>query len=180
MKLSLFTKIGMAAVGVLFLAWLTLTLLNRNGSDRTGPAVVDEKHCPRCGRELPKWAWGTDQCPYCQLEDRAGGPASGSPRPRFRSGVSSPVIPTLLIVTFAGLLTVHLVMLVRSRVVTKTEEVLYHLSCPKCSRKLRYRASQAGKLGQCPVCRRPVIFPRAADGRAPGGWARMRRWLRMA
>jgi uncharacterized Zn finger protein (UPF0148 family) len=180
MKLSLFTKIGMAAVGVLFLAWLVLWLMTGNASDKTGPAVVDEKHCPRCGRELPKWAWGTDQCPYCQLEESAQKAGTGTARPKFRSRASSPVIPTLLIVTFAGLLTVHLVLLVRTRVGTKTEEVLYHLSCPKCGRKLRYRLSQAGRLGQCPVCRRPVIFPRDAGASAPGGWAKMRRWLRLA
>jgi predicted RNA-binding Zn-ribbon protein involved in translation (DUF1610 family) len=179
MKLSRFTKIGMAAVGVLFLAWLALTLLSGNVTQKSGPAVADEKHCPRCGRELPRWAWGTDQCPYCQLEEKDGGAASGSPRPRFRSAAPSAVIPTLLVVAFAALLTVHLVMLVRTRVVVKTEEVLYHLNCPKCGRKLRYRVSQAGRLGQCPLCRRPVIFPRV-EGPAPSGWAKMRRWLRMA
>jgi hypothetical protein len=176
MKLSLFTKIGMAAVGVLFLAWLVLMLVTSNQSTRTGPAATDDKHCPRCGRELPRWAWGTDQCPYCELEEKDG----SRPKPAARSAAASPVIPTVLVVTFVALLTVHLVMAVRTRVVPRKAEVLYHLNCPKCGRKLRYRLGQAGRLGQCPLCRRPVVFPRPPAGAGSGGWGKVRRWLKMA
>jgi uncharacterized Zn finger protein (UPF0148 family) len=174
MKLSLFTKVGMAAVGVLLLAWLVLMFVSGSGSTKTGPAVTDEKHCPRCGRELPRWAWGTDQCPYCQLEERSGAPLKQT----GRSPASSPVVPTVLVATFAALLAVHLVMVIRTRVVPKAEEILYHLSCPKCGRKLRYRPPQVGRVGKCPVCHRPVIFPRPPEEAAPGGWMNVRRWLK--
>jgi hypothetical protein len=177
MKLSRFTKIGMAAVGLLFLVWLVILLATRETPSKTGPAGADERHCPVCGRELPRAYWGTGECPYCQMEAaEQGRPA----RAVARGVVWSPVIPSLLVVVFVALLTINLVVGARSRVVKSTVEVLYHLNCPKCGRKLRYRAAQVGRLGKCPLCRRPIIFPQPAEGPSPGGWAKVRRWLKLA
>jgi hypothetical protein len=39
------------------------------------------------------------------------------------------------------------------------QEPLYHFNCPKCNRRLRYRARQAGNPGMCPRCRDRWTFP---------------------
>ena len=39
------------------------------------------------------------------------------------------------------------------------EEPYYHFQCPKCQRKLRFRAHKAGHQGMCPRCRTPCTFP---------------------
>lgn len=39
------------------------------------------------------------------------------------------------------------------------EDPVFHLRCPKCRRRLRYRARQAGRTGMCPQCRTRITFP---------------------
>ena len=54
---------------------------------------------------------------------------------------------------------------VRSR--APREDVLCHYRCPNCDKKLRYRASRAGKPAVCPACRVSSTLPPAPEG--PGG-----------
>ena len=162
MKLTRVTTIGMIALGVLFLAWLVLTLAFSDTPSRTAPAATDDRHCPRCGRELPRGA-GPDDCPYCQMEAASQGKTLkplGSRRP------ISPTIPVTIGTVFCILLGIHVYLAVRSRLGQKPE-VLYHLRCPKCERKIRYRASQAGRFAQCPLCKKPLIFPKLPE--SPSG-----------
>jgi hypothetical protein len=39
------------------------------------------------------------------------------------------------------------------------EEPDYHFQCPKCRRRLRYKAKQVGRKGQCPQCGETLTFP---------------------
>jgi hypothetical protein len=39
------------------------------------------------------------------------------------------------------------------------EEPLQHFKCPSCRRKLRYRRTQAGHKGMCPMCKQHLTFP---------------------
>lgn len=39
------------------------------------------------------------------------------------------------------------------------EEEVYHFNCPKCKRRFRFRARQAGHKGECPRCREQFVFP---------------------
>jgi hypothetical protein len=41
----------------------------------------------------------------------------------------------------------------------KKEEPVFHFNCPKCRRRLRYRAGQIGHAGQCPQCKSALTFP---------------------
>jgi len=43
------------------------------------------------------------------------------------------------------------------------EEPTYPLFCGQCHRKMRFRKSQAGRLGLCPSCRRPIAFPKLPE-----------------
>jgi hypothetical protein len=43
------------------------------------------------------------------------------------------------------------------------EEPVCNFDCPHCGRKLRYRGQKAGKAGMCPLCREPLIYPRAPN-----------------
>ncbi len=40
------------------------------------------------------------------------------------------------------------------------QEDFLTMRCPNCQRKLKYRESQQGNLGQCPLCKKPLMFPR--------------------
>ncbi len=39
------------------------------------------------------------------------------------------------------------------------EEDYLTVRCAQCSRKLKYRESQQGNFGQCPLCKKPLRFP---------------------
>src|SRR5262249_8478112 len=136
-------------------AWVILTLTTSE-EEKTGPAQVKEGYCPDCGRPLPKSAQVSGECPYCAIE------VSHGERPkRIRSSLAtSPVIPIVLVCLFCVLLSIHLSLFVRARAGRTGEEVLYYYNCPKCNRKLRYRNHQIGRVSQCPICRRPLAFPR--------------------
>ena len=41
------------------------------------------------------------------------------------------------------------------------EEVVLYFNCRACGRKLKYRPHQAGHKGQCPSCRKDLVFPKA-------------------
>jgi transcription initiation factor IIE alpha subunit len=43
------------------------------------------------------------------------------------------------------------------------EELTYHFRCPKCHRRLRYQARQAGHKGQCSNCGNEVTFPHSSQ-----------------
>jgi hypothetical protein len=171
MKTSLLTKVGMAAVGVLLLGWLGLTLFTGSESTQSGPAELDDKHCPVCGRELPRGAQATGVCPYCELEK---GPGAGNLAAAKRRGgaavAGSPVVPAALIALFGVLLTAHVVFLVRGRLAREREVPRHVMHCAKCGRKLSYRDSQVGRFGRCPICHRPIIFPRPESEAPRGGW----------
>jgi DNA-directed RNA polymerase subunit RPC12/RpoP len=163
MKQSRLTRIGMVAVGVLLLAWIVLTLAS-GGETKTAPARSDGKTCPECGRPLPSSAQLEGVCPYCRMEK---GPEAAKLDRGKKSLATSPVIPVVLVCLFLVLLSIHLGVTVRGRLGKAVEEELYYYRCPKCGRKLRYRTSQVGRSSQCPICRRPLTFPRPPEEPTP-------------
>ena len=170
MKGSRITKFGMAAAGLMLLGWLVLSLVLSAESTKSKPAVTDDKHCPVCGLELPRYAIG-GECPYCKLEGNADGQKK---KQASQSPLASPVIPTVLCGTLCTLLVIHLVLITRSRL--RKEEVCCHMHCPKCGRRLRYRRSQIGRPGRCPLCARPLLFPKPAQ-EAAGRWGKIRQLI---
>jgi DNA-directed RNA polymerase subunit RPC12/RpoP len=173
---SRLTRVGMVAVGILLLAWVVLTLTS-GGETKTAPAPSDGKTCPQCGRPLPSSARLAGECPYCRIEK---GPEAAKLNRDKRSLATSPVIPVVLVCLFLVLLSVHLSITVRGRLGKTVAEVLYYYRCPKCGRKLRYRPSQIGRSSQCPICRRPLAFPRPPEAPPePAFRALVRRFLRL-
>jgi ssDNA-binding Zn-finger/Zn-ribbon topoisomerase 1 len=156
MSNSRWLKIGMGVVALLFLAWGGF-MLATEGSKKTAPVRVEANKCPDCGRSLPKGAQVARECPYCKLDPNAKKKKWGSQPGR------SPVIPAVLGGLFVVLLAVHLGVIFRKRLGAQGEEVLYYWNCPKCQRKLRYRERQVGQASLCPLCRRPLVFPRPEE-----------------
>jgi hypothetical protein len=178
MRSSRFTRIGMVAVGVLLLVWVVVLFATRE-TTRTGPAKVDRTRCPDCGKPLPPGAQLTGECPYCLIE-HGKEEMEARRRQRQMSGLMSPVIPVILIGVFCVLLAVHLTLGVRARLTPREEEGLHHYHCPRCGRKLRYRDRQIGQASLCPMCRRPLIFPRPLEQpKEPGYRTVARRLLRL-
>jgi hypothetical protein len=69
------------------------------------------------------------------------------------------LIVVAVVVVAAG---VGVFLVMRSR--APKEEPLQHFKCPNCRRKLRYRPSQAGHKGMCPLCKQHIVFPAVAQG----------------
>jgi hypothetical protein len=172
MKFTRFSKIGMAALATMLVAWLVLTFAF--GPSDPNQVVFDGVHCTVCGRELPR---GTDpkDCPYCALEkrhlERTGQAAPGGRNVKL----TFPIIAGSL---FFLLLAANIFAFLRNRKVQEKDEVYFHLQCPRCSRRIRFRKSQFGKAALCPLCKRPIVFPRIELAQSP--WKKMKRWLRLA
>jgi hypothetical protein len=174
MKLSRnYTLIGMGVVGAGIVVWVVVMLVLESGGKKTA-AVADANHCPVCGKELPPAYQGTGECPYC-----AANKAAGKATVQTSKGVSrNLVVPGILGGLFAILLGTHVALLIRNRKIAAAPEELYYFQCPKCKRKMRFREKQAGRLGACPLCRRPIVFPRL--DKPENGWIKMKRWLGIA
>jgi hypothetical protein len=176
MKLSLIMKVGMAAVGAVFLVWVGVMIFAGSGSSKT-EAVKDDQHCPVCGRELPPAYVGSGKCPYCQAREARGEKVAKPPGPPLTRSLA---VPAVLVGLFCGLLITNVVMFFRARTARRAAEASFHLKCPKCMRKIRYRESQIGRLACCPLCRRPIVFPRPAGWEPPvSRWVKMKRWLKI-
>ena len=173
-KLSRFTKFGMAGLGALFLAWLGLVLFADTESKRTEAIVKDEQSCPTCGRPLTRAAIENNVCPYCLLEQ---GPDKAKIR-KPSSFAASKGVPIAIVCIFALLLVANIALSMRGRFSRGKEETFFHYKCPKCSRRLRYRQRQIGRLARCPLCERPIVFPRPTN-MPETRWKRFRRWLHL-
>jgi predicted Zn-ribbon and HTH transcriptional regulator len=168
MKLSRVTKIGMVTVSGLLLVWVALIVFSSTSSTKTGPAQVDPTRCPECGSKYNK----AGECPRCMAEE--GVEAYRAKRAKKDGFASSPVIPTVLGCLLFLLLATHIGINVRARKKNKKEEVYYHVRCSKCGRKLRYRETQIERLGRCPLCQKPLRFPR------PPEKPKVSRWVKIA
>jgi hypothetical protein len=160
MKLTRMTWIALAALGVCLLAWLALALLSSSADTKSGPAAVDDRHCPECGRELPRTVRDSGgDCPFCKAEGKTVNVAQ---KRAGKSVLRGPAIPTVLVGAVIALLLVHVFFLLRNRARDRHEEVLYYTNCRKCQRKLRYRERQIGQLAKCPLCHTLIRFPQPA------------------
>jgi ribosomal protein L37AE/L43A len=158
MKMTRWTKVGMAALGAGLVVWVALMLLS-GGDTKLAPGKSDdEKHCPECGRELPRRIQEAGgECPFCKMEGKTVLVGRGAPKNSVWRG---PAIPIAIASAFGLLLVVNLVFVVRNRRAANKEEELYYVNCRKCRRRLRYRERQAGQVAKCPACRAMILFPK--------------------
>lgn len=68
----------------------------------------------------------------------------------------------IVIVAIVALLAAAIGVVVYLRRRPAEDEEDLHFQCPSCSRRLRYRAKQAGHQGACPRCRETFVFPGTA------------------
>jgi hypothetical protein len=119
-------------------------------------------HCPQCGKERPYDARLLEEgCLLCGPQQRlvpTGQPVAQS------GGLPSPF--TRLLAPILCELTVLLAVILyvartrtSERAAGKSAEEYFHMRCTRCSRKLRYASRKAGQPGQCPGCKRPLVFP---------------------
>ena len=168
MKFSRATKIGLAAVGGLLLLW-GVVMLFLSGPTKRGPAFVDTTHCPDCGSLLNKQG----ECPKCMATE--GQDAYRTKRAN-KGAASSNAIPITLGALFGLLLLTHIGINLRAYYARRGEEsdVYYHVRCTKCGRKLRYREKQIEHLGRCPMCQKPIRFPKPPEAARTNHWAKIR------
>ena len=145
-------KLAVGAIAVLLAVWCAVELMGP--PKKVGPAKADPNACPECGGQLTK---GGD-CVSCMRELGAD-----EYRARKKARAEAPpggnAIPFVLAGLLFVLIATHFGLLVYRRSRQNKEEILYYYHCPKCHRKLRYRDTQIGKSSQCPLCKRPFIFP---------------------
>jgi hypothetical protein len=173
-KLSNFTKIGLSVLGGAFVIWLVVTLAFSGSTKRIASAPTDDKHCPTCGRELPRGG-AARECPYCYIEYKQSGGKSGT----LGTRTSSPVVPIIIVSLIVLLLGANIFVNVRTRMKEREDETYFVYQCAKCSRRIRYREAQFRKPALCPLCKRPFVFPQPYDPHL-GRWVRMKRWLKLA
>ncbi len=120
-------------------------------------------HCAHCGRETRYEAKRAAlDCPICGAKgpqvvtEESLKKTGGGQGPVWR------IVPAVLIELTVLAAVVYGYTVFRTRK-AGGEEPTYPLFCPQCHRKLRYRKSQGGRLGKCPSCRRPLVFPRAPE-----------------
>jgi hypothetical protein len=161
MKMTRWTKVGMAVLIVSLVLWGVL-MLSTPDATRTDAAVAEEGHCPQCGQELPKAARAAGaECPYCKAMGRGqeSGPRGGAAVLRGDN------VPIVLGCALGALVVTHVVLLLRQRAAARYGEVLYYTNCRKCARRIRYRERQAGHFARCPVCQTVLVFPKVESSR---------------
>jgi hypothetical protein len=166
MKLSRATKIGMAAVGGLLLLWGVLMIFIGTSSTRIESGKVDLTHCPDCGSALNK----AGECPRCIAEL---GLEAYREKHTDKGFASSAVIPIALGCLLGLLLATHVGLNLWAYKKGKRPEVYYYVRCTKCGRKLRYRDTQVERLGKCPLCQKPMRFPRPPEKPRPNRWVKI-------
>jgi hypothetical protein len=154
---------GMAVLLLLAGGWYLLSPADGNPEDN-GEPPVRTWHCPKCGLEMPCPPGQEDTetfCPHCihekvalEVVTRARGPGAVLPDgpTRMVLGVGAGVL-----VLLAG----ALLALDRARKArqARKEEPVHRCRCPGCSRRLRYRQSQAGCTTICPDCNTSLTLP---------------------
>ncbi len=139
--------VGMVAVALGLLVYSSVVTRDRIGAGRP----TDDTHCPDCGRELPRNAGG--DCPFCKMLEAKGGAAPGSGTAARRLTRTDYVLFFLIVFLAGG----GGYLIFRSRDFKnrrkKREEPPFYTRCPQCKRKIRYVASQVGRIVLCPACR---------------------------
>lgn len=157
MKKSNVTKIGIAVTGALLLGWIVLEMMSSGPTKVGASKPVDETVCPDCGAKLPKPGGDCLEC-----IGNMGQEAYRAKKEKARGG-NGAIVLYVLVSLLVVLIAVHIGFVVHGRKGKTKEEILFYYWCGKCGRKLRYRESQIGKASQCPICKRPFMFPKPAE-----------------
>jgi hypothetical protein len=166
MKLSRSHQLILGAAGLVLLLVIGLIVFATSGSTKIAK-VADPNVCEFCGRLLP----ASKECLTCIGE--MGRDAYEAKRER-KYWYNSPLIATVVISLLCVLVLSHISILLWRHRGRQKAEVYYHTRCKKCGRKLRYRESQANRLGKCPLCQKPLIFPKPPEAPKVSRWVKIR------
>jgi hypothetical protein len=167
LKISKAQKYSLGGIGLVLLATVALLIFSASGEKKTGP-VADPTVCEYCGNKLNK----SGECPKCIAEM---GLKPYQAKRESKNWYNSPVVAYTIISLLALLVVIHLGLTLWKWFQRKRESTLnLTLRCFKCGRKLRYRSSQIGHMGKCPLCLTPMRFPEPIDMPRPTLWARVR------
>jgi len=130
-------------------------------------------HCSKCGQEMPYEVRRFEQdCVFCSEK----GPLVATKESLKKTGLPpSPfvqMIPALLIEVTLLAGAVYWYASRRKKILPEEEELIFE--CGGCRRKLGYKVSKIGQMGQCPRCKRRFIFPEMApeENEPPSPWWR--------
>jgi predicted amidophosphoribosyltransferase len=166
MKLSRAAKYSIAGIGSVLLLCLGLIIFATSGSKKIGP-VVDPNLCEYCGNKLNK----SRECAKCMAEM---GAEKYRAKRESKEWYNSPVIASIVIGSLCLLAAIHIGLVMSKYLGRKKADVYYHTRCPKCGRKLRYRDSLIEHLGKCPLCQKPIRFPKPVVPPKPTVWSKVR------
>jgi hypothetical protein len=149
----------LGGLAFLVVSWIAWSMFYSEENER----VVDDEHCPECGKELPKQFQGTGECPYCALQKPPEDRPKKSRREYIRGFDFDNVNTRKGVMALGGTLGfivfLSLLIFVIKRWRRGGREAFLNFRCPYCNRKLRYKTSQIGRTGLCPGCRRRLRFP---------------------
>src|SRR5262249_33164798 len=129
------------------------------------PSKYKFLHCPKCGREFP-YAPELDgkPCSRCLPDFIALVPTAESVAQG--GGLQNPFGRMLAVIIVELNILMVAVLYVesssrRARAKAQEEQAYLYFRCIHCRRKLRFAASKAGQKGQCPRCKRNLVFENA-------------------
>ena len=155
MKLSRSNQLILGGTGIVLLVVIGLAIFATSGSKKI-EKKADPNVCEFCGRPLPQ----SKLCLQCIGE--MGREAYEAKRDK-KYWYNRPVIPIVILSILCLLVLTHIIILLWRQRGRKKEEVSYYTRCNKCGRKLRYRESQINRLGKCPLCQKPLVFPKPPE-----------------
>ncbi len=162
MKLTRNVKYGIASVGFLILLIVGLTIYTVT-RDTKSKAIVDPTVCEYCGMKLGK----SGECSKCIAEL---GLDKYRAKRESKKGYNNPLPATVIVSLLVVLVIVHVGLIVHAYYHRKKADVYYHVRCPKCGRKLRYRSTQVNHVGRCPLCQKLIRFPQPQEKPKPSKW----------
>lgn len=162
MKLTRNVKYGIASVGFLLILIFGLTIYSATRDTKT-KAIVDPTVCEYCGAKLSKGG----ECSKCISEQ---GLEQYRAKRESKKGYNNPLLAAIIVSLLAVLVLVHVGLIVHAYFHRKKTDVYYHVRCPKCGRKLRYRSTQVDRLGRCPLCQKSIRFPQPPEMSKPSKW----------
>lgn len=150
---------------VLAVVMVGLRLLEEAPSGQSGDPLV----CPVCGNRLTQEGAECFTCKQRQEKDRQDvakhpPPVKTDPKPDPKAGKAAPDRTKMIVVGFALCILMMVIFWpqihrhIRSR--QAEPEPNYRIChCPRCKRRLRYRAAMIGLQGKCPTCKDVFNFP---------------------
>ena len=171
MKLSRNIKYGLGTLAVLLVMIFGLLIYSASAPKKVGNQAKDPTICEFCGGKLNK----AGECPACSL---SMGQEAYLAKRESKNWYNSPAIATAVITLLCILILFFIAVYWGSFFSRDKEEESYYIRCTKCGRKLRYRESQANHLGRCPLCHKPILFPKPPDeAREKSTWRNLVRYV---